>query len=114
MTDWREREVRNETRSRDLNEMIEDEDGAAVSTTTPYVCECSDERCAATIDLTRSEYEDVRAYATRFAIALNHESPELDLVVAEHLGFTVIRKLPGLPARLAIASDPRRTDSASG
>jgi hypothetical protein len=42
-----------------------------------------------------------------FAIALDHENPELDLLIAEHEGFAVVRKLPGFPARMATASDPR-------
>ena len=32
-------------------------------------------------------------------------------MVSERLGFAIIRKLPGLPARLATASDPRRAVS---
>jgi hypothetical protein len=43
-----------------------------------YLCECGDERCTAPIRLTRVEYEAVRAYPTRFALALNHENPEID------------------------------------
>jgi hypothetical protein len=110
MTDWRVREVGNETASRDLNEWIEDAaDESSTTTTTSYVCECSDGDCVARIDLTHGEYEDVRAHATRFAIAIDHESPDLDVVILEHQGFTVIRKMHGLPARLAIASDPRRS-----
>ena len=109
MTDWRTREVGNETRSRDLNEWIEDSvPGGSNADVASYVCECSDGECDTTIDLTRSEYEEVRAYATRFAIALDHESPDLDVLIAEYAGFAVIRKVAGLPARLAIASDPRR------
>lgn len=111
MTDWRVREVGNETRSRDLNEWTEEAAGEPSTTsTTSYVCECSDGDCIATIDLTHAEYEDVRAHATRFAIALDHESPDLDVVIAEHARFAVIRKIPGLPTRLAIASDPRRSE----
>jgi hypothetical protein len=110
--DWREEEVMNETRSREINEWIDESDGlkrssdgaAAVS----YICECSDDACISTIDLTRTEYEEVRADGTHFAIATNHESPDLDLVVSERVGFAIIAKLPGLPARLANASDPRR------
>jgi hypothetical protein len=110
MTDWRVREVGNETASRDLNEWIEDaSEWLSTTSTTSYVCECSDGDCVARIDLTHGEYEDVRAHATRFAIAIDHESPDLDVVILEHQGFTVIRKIPGLPARLAIASDPRRS-----
>jgi|SRR5213592_3473848 len=109
MTDWREQEVENETQSREINEWIEESnDARGAGPANPYICECSDEACAATINLTNVEYEEVRAYGTHFAIALDHESPDLDLLVSERIGFTIVRKLPGLPARLASASDPRR------
>ena len=110
MTDWREQEVRNETQSREINEWIEQSnDTRGAGPTNPYICECSDEACASTISLTHTEYEEVRAHGTFFAIALDHESPDLDLLVSERVDFTIVRKLPGLPARLAFASDPRRT-----
>jgi hypothetical protein len=109
MSDWREKEVENETSSREINEWI-DESASNVSSggTRPYVCECSDGACRATIDLTHVEYEEVRAHGTFFAIARDHESPDLDMMVSERMQFTIVRKLPGLPARLANASDPRR------
>jgi hypothetical protein len=108
VADWREREVGNETLARAINE-IEDAnlEHPGGSATNRYVCECSDASCMATIRLTQEEYEQVRAHGAHFAIALDHENPELDLVVAEHDGFAVVRKLPGFPARLARASDPR-------
>ncbi|MDP9341870.1 MAG: hypothetical protein M3Q23_07140 [Actinomycetota bacterium] len=108
MADWREREVGNETRARDINE-IEDAylEHPGGSATNRYVCECSDASCMATISLTQDEYEQVRAHGAQFVIALDHENSELDLLVAEHEGFAVVRKLPGFPARLASASDPR-------
>jgi hypothetical protein len=109
MTDWREQQVANETTARDLNEWIdESNEGPAATTPSPFVCECSDDACEATIRLTHGEYEDVRSRGTYFAIALDHESPDLDVIVAEHAGFTIVRKLPGMPARVAMASDPRR------
>jgi hypothetical protein len=108
VADWREREVRNETSSRDINEFIEDANDASTDGTEQrYVCECSDSNCKATIGLTRVEYEDVRTFGTHFAIALDHENPELDVMVAEHDGFAVVRKLPGFPARLANDANPR-------
>ena len=107
MADWRETEVGNETRARDINEIedanIEHPRGAS----NRYVCECSDASCVATISLTQQEYEGVRAHGAHFAIALDHENPELDLLVAELDGFAIVQKLPGFPARLAMASDPR-------
>jgi hypothetical protein len=109
MSDWREEEVRNETRSREINEWIdESNESSGDGATGSYVCECSDGACSSRISLTHVEYEEVRAHGTHFAIATDHESPDLDLMVSERLGFAIIAKLPGLPARLASASDPRR------
>jgi hypothetical protein len=112
MSDWREREVGNETSSREINEWIDESASNADSGGThPYVCECSDGACKSTIALTHVEYEEVRAYGTHFAIARDHESPDLDVMVSERARFTIVRKLPGLPARLANASDPRRSNA---
>jgi hypothetical protein len=114
MSDWREQEVGNETSSREINEWIDESAATADSSgTRPYVCECSDGACKATIDLTHVEYEEVRAHGTHFAIARDHESPDLDVMVSERTRFTIVRKLPGLPARLANASDPRRSTARS-
>jgi hypothetical protein len=110
MTDWREQEVGNETRSREINEWIDEANQSpGTGIQNPFVCECSDASCSATIRLTHGEYEEVRGHGTYFAIAPDHESPDLDLMVSERVGFAIIRKLPGFPARLADASDPRRT-----
>ena len=48
-----------------------------------YVCECGDATCVERIRLTRQEYEAVRDYSTRFAIAVDHENPEIDQLVTE-------------------------------
>jgi hypothetical protein len=106
--DWREQEVWNETRSREINEWIDEANGASDLPADPFICECSDATCPSTITLTHVEYEEVRAHATHFAIAPDHESPDLDATVSERAGFTIVRKLPGMPAKLASASDPRR------
>jgi hypothetical protein len=107
--DWREQEVRNETGSREINEWIDDANQHSGLPADPFVCECSDASCPSTITLTHVEYEGVRAHATYFAIATDHETPDLDAMVSEQPGFTIVRKLPGMPARIASASDPRRT-----
>ena len=110
MSDWRDTEVRNEARSRDRNEWIEDirsvmGDEAA---TDVYVCECGDPACAERINLTRPEYEAVRGYSTRFAIAVDHENPEIDQLVSEGGRFSVVQKIAGRPARIARQTDHRR------
>jgi hypothetical protein len=112
--DWREQEVQNETRSREINEWIDEANETSGQAADPFVCECSVGSCPATITLTHVEYEEVRAHSTHFAIATDHESPDLDLMVSERNGFTIVRKSPGMPARIASASDPRNTRPNTG
>ena len=52
--------------------------------------------------------EDVRSDGRTFAIATNHEDPELDRLVVEHAGYSIVAMLPGEPAQIALDSDPRK------
>jgi hypothetical protein len=109
VNDWRDQEVRNEARSRDRNEWIEGihgemGDGDRIET---YVCECGDATCVERIRLTVPEYEAVRGYSTRFAIAVDHENPEIDQLVAEFRAYSVVQKIAGRPARIARQTDQR-------
>jgi hypothetical protein len=108
--EWREREVRNEVHSRDRNEWIETANNRyqAHRATEVYVCECSDGGCTVVLTLTRAEYEGVRARGTHFAIALDHENPEVDRVVSENERFAVVEKFLTMPRRVALETDPRR------
>lgn len=60
-----------------------------------YVCECGDATCAERIRLTRQEFEAVRDYSTRFAIAVDHENPEIDQLVTEGCRYSVVQKIAG-------------------
>jgi hypothetical protein len=114
MSEWRDQEVRNESRSRDRNEWIAETRGSLAldhPVTEVYVCECSDPACGARISLTRIEYEDVRGYPTHFAIATDHENPEVDQLVSEEGRFTVVAKIAGDPARIARETDQRHRDA---
>ena len=111
MRDWRDQEATNQTIFREMNEWTEEGNDALLGLgprIDTYLCECSDRRCTDPIRLTRIEYEAVRAEPVRFAIALNHENPEIDLVVKENERFATVAKFHGVPARIARASDPRR------
>jgi hypothetical protein len=110
MNDWRDQEVRNEVRSRDRNEWMQDVRGpnGDGSVTASYLCECGDGECTTRILLTRPEYEAVRRYATRFAVAVDHENPEIDQLVSEGGRYTVVEKIAGMPARIARMTYPRR------
>lgn len=114
MSEWRDLEVRNESRSRDRNEWIVETRGAVAlehEAIEWYVCECSDSGCSARIGLTGPEYEAVRGYPTRFAIATDHENPEVDQLVSEGGRFTVVQKIAGDAARIARETDRRHRDA---
>jgi len=110
MTDRNSDAVINEINARVRNEWIEmmranvgDEVGVD-----KYVCECSYGGCVSTMELTHEEYEAIRDDGTRFAIAVNHEDPETDGVVAEYERYTVVEKWLGEPRRMANDTNPRR------
>jgi hypothetical protein len=111
MVDWRDQEATNQTVFREMNEWTKDAAdarGEAVPSMETFVCECSDRGCTDPISLSRAEYESVRSEATRFAIALDHENPEIDMVVVENERFTTVEKFHGSPRVIALATDPRR------
>jgi hypothetical protein len=72
-----------------------------------FVCECSDRTYRQVNMLTRLEYESFRAHGARFAIALNHENPELDQMLEQNERYATSEKLPGPGMRRAFAMDPR-------
>jgi hypothetical protein len=103
---WREREARNEARFRTQNEWVDIAD-ADPHVEFAFVCECGDEECGRTITLTAAEYEFVRATSNRFAISVNHENPECEVVVFECERFAVIDKIEGWGLRISRETDPR-------
>jgi len=81
-----------------------------------YLCECSDRRCADPIGMTRPEYEAVPAVPVRFAIALDHENPEIDRVLIEKPRFATVESsmergqgslAPAIPVDSHTATGPR-------
>jgi hypothetical protein len=108
--DWREREARNQSVFRELNEWIRDENETrfgADRRLDRYLCECGDGACTCSISLTGHEYETVRTSPTMFAIAINHENPESDHVVSENPRFATIETCFGEARLIALASNPR-------
>jgi hypothetical protein len=107
---WQMQEVENEAHFRHMNEWIAtaNDESALHHVTDAYICECGDAACTDPISLTRAEYEAVRSDATRFAIARNHENPEIDRVVAEHERYTVVEKWLGPALRIVHETNPRR------
>jgi hypothetical protein len=66
--------VRNEERFRNANERLKSRlADLAWADRIPFVCECSDADCMDVVDLTRAEYEGVRALAGAYLLAPGHE-----------------------------------------
>jgi hypothetical protein len=103
---WREREARNEARFRTQNEWVATA-GAAPEKLIFFVCECGDGECGRSISLTTPEYEFVRATSNRFAIAVNHENPECEVVISECERFAAVDKIEGWGLRISRETDPR-------
>ncbi len=100
--------TRNETFFREVNEQIE-----AVSQTIPateptmeFLCECDDLGCQAKAEVTRAEYEAVRAEPTHFIVVPGHADPRVEHLVFTNERFLIVEK-EGAPAKEAEESDPR-------
>ena len=71
-----------------------------------FVCECSDQACAESLEIAPAEYEQVRARGTRFVVFAGHQLPEVERVVAGNSRFLVVEKI-GSAAEVAREFDPR-------
>lgn len=111
MTDWRDTFAETQTAFREANERTEREYDVRTGldrTNDVYVCECSDSACTEPIVMTRDEYEDVRAVPIRYAVALNHENPEIDILVSENYRFATVDTVFRAGARISRSTNPRR------
>ncbi len=53
----------------------------------------------------------MRATSNRFAIALNHENPESEIVISECARFAVVDKIEGWGLRISRETDPRSSSA---
>ncbi len=60
----------------------------------PFVCECGEASCAAIVELTVPEYEAIRANSRRFMVIAGHEKPDVEYVVGQTSGHSVVEKRP--------------------
>jgi hypothetical protein len=56
------------------------------------VCECRKATCCERIEMTRAEYEAVRAEKTHFALYPGHADLEIERVISSHKGYEVVAK----------------------
>jgi hypothetical protein len=106
------RRAQNEALFREVNERIEEletdlagygeEDALLIG----FVCECGDESCGETLEVTRAQYESARTDPRRFLVLAGHEDADVARVVERHAHYLVVEKL-GEAAEIAVEQDPR-------
>jgi hypothetical protein len=102
----KQRVAMNEATFRKVNEGMES--GQDPSGRLSFVCECGRLNCTRLIQLTRAEYEGVRAHPRRFAIVEGHEIPETEEIVERHERYLVVEKTGAPEAEIVEHTDPRR------
>ena len=102
----KQRVAMNEATFRKVNEAIEGgQDRVGLVT---FICECGRLGCNKLIELTRAEYEAIRADPRRFAILDGHEILEAESVVERHDRYLVVEKAGDPEAEIVENTDPRR------
>jgi hypothetical protein len=102
----RRRSAMNEATFRRINEGMEaGQDPAGLLT---FACECGRLGCNRLIQLTRPEYEAVRADGRKFALVDGHELADVEDVVERHERYLLIRKRGAPEETIADDTDPRR------
>jgi hypothetical protein len=91
-----------------VNEAIEERATGSGLTAYEFICECSSASCAERIELTRLQYEHVRAEGTRFFVVPGHEKRGVEVVVETQPTYLVVEK-DGLAGLTADEADPRDT-----
>lgn len=113
MRERQERQARNEALIREVNERIEEVDRRAASELDDrfdFLCECGREGgCEHIVELTLSEYEEVRLEDDRFAVYPGHETAGLERVVKENERYVLVDKVAD--AEVFVADDPRNAPS---
>ena len=93
-----------------MNEAIEERAAESSLSVYEFICECSSASCAERVELTRVEYEHLRAEGTRFFVVPGHEQREVEVVVETRPTYLVVEK-DGLAGFVADEADPRDDDS---
>jgi hypothetical protein len=113
-----ERQARNEALIREVNERIErvaeEARLGAELERFEFLCECGaggdeDIACEERIEMTVTEYEEIRHQDDRFALVPGHESEDLEDVVRRTDRFVVVDKKPA--AEPFVDDDPRGAPS---
>jgi hypothetical protein len=105
-TQGKQRVAINEATFRKVNEGMEvGQDPGGLLT---FICECGRLGCNELLELTRAEYEGVRANPRRFAVTAGHELEDVEKVVERRDRYLVVEKAGDVEAEIVEHTDPRR------
>lgn len=102
LNESRFRQINDDLR-RDLAKLPEEPEVVA------FVCECGQAACTAAVELTPSQYEELRAHSRRFVVLTGHEMPAVETVVGHTAGHAVVEKRRE-SGPLVDATEPRRRE----
>ncbi|HET6656433.1 MAG TPA: hypothetical protein VFG61_00925 [Gaiellaceae bacterium] len=107
MTTRAERQGRNESLFREVNERIAELNQTfQVEGRSEFLCECSREECKEPLSISIDEYEGVRRAPTRFFVIPGHEDESVERVIERSDRYVVVEKI-GAAADEAEDLDPR-------
>jgi hypothetical protein len=84
--------VRNQLLLREVNERIGEVANAWGGEAPEFLCECSNDDCAETLPVSLPKYKGIRSFPNLFMILPGHEILEVDCIVEEQAGFTLVEK----------------------
>jgi hypothetical protein len=89
-----DRLMENQMRFRSANERLDEraKEYASEGGRVPFLCECGDDACLGRVDLSRTEYQQVRSHPQRYVILPGHPTIESEMVVADNGRFQVAEK----------------------
>ena len=105
MDDRARRVAANEAVARQVNEELTP---LQVTDSLALLCECGSRECHATLEVSRSDYEEVRANPTRFLVVIGHDLPDVESVVSTRGEHAVVEKDDPEARELARRTDPRK------
>jgi hypothetical protein len=97
--EWQKERARrvekNEQAFRAYNERREhfEKDSLLAGESAPFVCECADTDCWATVELTVDEFEQVHDVDDHYSVLPGHVMPEFETVVEQHERYWIVEKL---------------------
>jgi hypothetical protein len=110
LRDREERAAKNQSLFREINENVTELNQAfrLVAPLGEWICECANESCIVTVEMTRADYEEIRGDGARFLVAPSDEHvwPDVERIIERLDRYWVLEKT-GHAGDLAKRSDPR-------